>query len=60
MNARVEIRDTRTNKVLEIVCDNLHYDNPGIAIQNCNNWYADNVEKWAAQNYWPQIVLVDR
>jgi len=58
MRARIEIRDAENNQVLETM-GNLTYSNTGIAIQNCEKWYAEEMKKWADKNYMPEIVLVD-
>jgi len=58
MNAKVEIRDSESGKVLQEM-GTVTYDNAGKAIQNCERWYRDEIDSYAEQGYQPEIVLID-
>ena len=58
MNATIVIKDAETGETLQEIGE-LTYDSAGRAIQNCNQWYANEIETWADRNYQPEIVLID-
>ncbi len=58
MRARILIEDAETHEILEEL-GNLTYSNTGLALQNCEQWYAEDLQRWADKNYQPQIVLID-
>jgi len=58
MNAKIQIRDAQSNQVLQEM-GTLTYGNTGIAIQDCERWYRDEIEAYEERGYCPEIVLVD-
>jgi len=59
MKATIEIRDMETDETLETL-GTLIYEGAGMAIQNCEKWYADEIAAWEERNYQVEIVLVDQ
>ncbi len=58
MRAKIEIRDTDTDEVLETV-GTLLYENTAQAIQNCERWYEREIHNWERDGHQCEIVLVD-
>lgn len=57
--ARIEIRDVMTNEVLEDM-GHICYSNAGMAIQQCETWYRDELRRWLwEENVEAEIVLVN-
>jgi hypothetical protein len=57
MKARIELRDSETNEVLEVL-GTVVYQNERKAIRDANEWNKEKIENYAAR-FWPvEIVLV--
>ena len=58
MNAKVEIRDSESGKVLQEM-GVITYDSTARAIQNCERWYRGEISSYAEKGHQPEIVLID-
>lgn len=58
MKATIQLRDVDTNEVLETF-GTLNYSNTGTAIQQCKQWYNDEIMEYLERGYHTEIVLVD-